>query len=135
MRSKRLQEFANNLCHMLVGWRMYEDLQVLAECNGGQLTIDLLAGKTIHASRGELNLHITQEMQAWLEEQMQNSKIDASKITKASISAKILSIKLVTTRKRVIRFEFDIHSMINTDETSYSGYLKENHEWHQRFRR
>jgi len=55
MRRKRLQEFANNLCHMLVGWRMHDDLEKLADLGNGDLTIDLLSGRTQHTTTGELN--------------------------------------------------------------------------------
>jgi hypothetical protein len=51
---------------MLVGWRMGEDLEVLADLSDGTLHIDVLSGSVKHSINGDINLHIAGELRAWL---------------------------------------------------------------------
>jgi hypothetical protein len=74
MRRKRLQEFANNLCQMLTA-RLNEDLEFLAELPDGVLEIDLLNGQAQHGHAGPISLHITDELKAWLHDQLNKSKL------------------------------------------------------------
>lgn len=66
MRRKVLQDVANTLCHMLVGWRMGEDREVLSELPDGVLTFDVLLGTAEHNVAGAASLCVAGEMAAWL---------------------------------------------------------------------
>ncbi len=132
MRRKRLQHFADVLCHMFVGWRMYDDLERLAGLPNGRLSLDLLSMKAKHSIWGDLNLHITEEMNSWLIHQCEKDGLDFAKLLQASLEVDITSQKIVTKRKWVIDFSFDCHSTIKTDEKVYSSRLAEAHTWHRR---
>ncbi len=132
MRRKRIQEFANNLCPMFAGWRINEDLEILANLPDGKLDIDLLGGKAQHSSSGPLDLHISKELECWLKEQLKSANISLSTIKSAALSVQFRTDRVATDRNRIILFEFVIESSIATDEMTYSDTLKEACRWHKR---
>jgi hypothetical protein len=75
MARKVFQDFVNTLPHMLVGWRMTEDLERITELPDGVLTIDVLKGTTTHSAAGDLTLYIAGELQAWLAGRMAEAGI------------------------------------------------------------
>ncbi len=56
MRRKKLQHYANTVCHMFVGWRMGNDLETLSELPSGKIKVDLLSGSAIHDQVGNIDL-------------------------------------------------------------------------------
>ncbi|HEX5049999.1 MAG TPA: hypothetical protein VFX89_22995, partial [Gammaproteobacteria bacterium] len=70
MRRKVLQDVANTLCHMLVGWRMGGDLEVLSELPDGVLSFDVIGGSVTHNQSGALSLHVATELSAWLKHRL-----------------------------------------------------------------
>jgi hypothetical protein len=132
VRRKILQDFANTLCQMLVGWRMAEDLEVLADLPDGTLVIDVVSGSAVHSVNGPLALYIAGELQAWLQHRLSESGIDRSGIERAVVMAAIRTERIATNRKRIISFDFAVDSTIVTAEREYRGKLCEVHHWHSR---
>jgi hypothetical protein len=117
---------------MLVGWRMAEDLEVLADLPDGTLAIDVLSGSAVHSVDGPLTLYIAGELQAWLQHRLSESAIDRSGIERAIVMAAIRTDRIATNRKRIISFDFTVDSTIVTAERQYRGKLCEVHQWHTR---
>lgn len=132
MRRKIIQDFANTLCQMLVGWRMTEDFEVLAELPDGTLTIDALTGAGSHDVIGPLDLHIAGELQAWLLHRLGISGIPVESISSAIVVARVRTDRVATVRKRVVSFDFAVQSTISTGDHRYEGQLHETHHWHSR---
>eukprot|EP00456_Euglypha_rotunda_P079837 TRINITY_DN76978_c0_g1_i1.p1 TRINITY_DN76978_c0_g1~~TRINITY_DN76978_c0_g1_i1.p1 ORF type:complete len:140 (-),score=16.83 TRINITY_DN76978_c0_g1_i1:199-618(-) len=132
MRRKIVQDFANTLCQMLVGWRMGEDLEVLAALPDGTLSINVLEGAASHDKIGAIQLHVAGELQSWLSDRLNASRIPAQIISSAEITVKIRTDRVDTNRKRIVSFDFSVQSVISTDECSYVGKLHETHRWHSR---
>ena len=132
MRRKIIQDLANTLCQMLVGWRMGDDLEALAELPDGTVSIDVLAGTASHDTAGAIQLYIAGELQAWLSHRLSVNRIPAQAITAAEVTAEICTDRIATNRKRIVSFDFSVQSIISTDECSYTGKLHETHSWHSR---
>ena len=132
MRRKILQHIANTLCPMLVGWRMYEDLEILSDLPSGTIEFDLLQAEAIHSQQGKIRLQITNELQSWMLNQFKENKIEIEKIQKVSLLAYMDTDKIKTDKKSIVSFHWSVNSEIATDEKNYKGYLKEAHQWHKR---
>jgi hypothetical protein len=117
---------------MLVGWRMENDLVVLAALPDGTLHIDVLAGTATHSSSSAIELWIAGELQGWLLNRLAESGIEASEIRVARLTAAIRTDRIATNRKRIVSFDFAVQSIIETSEREYRGALHEVHKWHTR---
>jgi hypothetical protein len=58
MRRKVLQDIANTLCQIAVGWRMGDDYERIAQLPDGTLVFDLVDGTVSHSSEGTQELWI-----------------------------------------------------------------------------
>ena len=132
MRRKIIQDFANTLCQMLVGWRMGDDLEALAGLPDGTLLVDVLAGTASHDIAGNIQLRVAGELQSWLSHRLSINRIPAHSISSATVAAEIRTDRLDTNRARIVSFDFSVHSAISTDESSYTSELQEVHRWHSR---
>jgi len=132
MRKKRIQEFANNVCQMFVGWRMNDDLELLAELPDGLVKVDLLTGQAEHDKTGPVKLYIATEIRSWLQDQFNKANIPSTAITSAKLDAQIKTDSIPTDRSRIILFDFIVESAISTTDASYTHTLKETHKWHSR---
>jgi hypothetical protein len=65
MRRKVLQDIANTLCQIVVGWRVGNDYERIAELPDGTLFFDVLAAKAAHSLVEIPELWITGELNAW----------------------------------------------------------------------
>lgn len=132
MRRKVIQDLANTLCQMLVGWRMGEDLETLAALPDGVLVVDALAGTARHDQAGPVRLHIAGELQAWLAERLSAQQIPLQAIDSAQVTATIRTDGVSTNRQQVVSFDFSVCSVIATEQCQYVGKLHEVHHWHSR---
>lgn len=117
---------------MLVGWRMHEDLEKLAELPNGTLTIDLLRRTAVHDVAGGLQLHIVEELAAWLAEKLSIEKIPIGELSSVTLEAGIRSDRVATDKKRIVLFDFDRRCSISTIQRKYEGTVHQSHTWHQR---
>jgi hypothetical protein len=129
---KVFQDFANTLPQMLVGWRMAEDLEVLADLPDGTLSIDVLNGTATHSSNSQFSLRIAEELNAWLMQQMDAHNIPRQLLDGAILTADIRSNRIATNRKRIVAFDFECKSALTSGEKTYTGSLAEKHAWHRR---
>jgi len=132
VRRKILQDYANTLCAMLVGWRMGDDLEVMADLPDGELSVNVLKGVATHSLVGVIELGVAKELQAWFFNRLKVSNIPPEEIKLATLKAGIKTDRIATNRKKIISFDFTLQSAIETNERSYLGRLKEVHSWHQR---
>jgi hypothetical protein len=129
---KVFQDFANTLPQMLVGWRMGEDLETLADLPDGTLSFDVLSGTASHSVAGALSLHVAEEMQSWLQHRLVAHRIPADTLCAATLVAEIRTDRIATDRKRIVSFDFTCSSRLVTADRTYEGRLHEKHAWHSR---
>jgi hypothetical protein len=132
VRRKVLQDIANTLCDMLVGWRMGEDLETLSDLPDGTLRFDLLNCQASHSVGRDLSLHVAGELSAWFEHRLREHGISRADILRAELVADFSTDRVKTNRKRIVSFDWKCSSRITTDEKVYEGQLKEKHQWHSR---
>jgi hypothetical protein len=132
MRRKVLQDIANTLCQMGVGWRMGDDWERIASMPDGSLEFDLLAGHVTHSSEGKVELWVAGELRAWLQHRLEAEGIDLAKILRASLTTGYRTDRIRTDRKKIVSFDFECRSELRTDERAYEGKLVERHVYHQR---
>ena len=132
MRRKVLQDIANTLCHMLVGWRMSADLEALSELPDGVLSFDVLGGSVTHNQRGALKLYVAGELSAWLKQRLTSLNIPLSALQSATLCAEVKTDRIKTDKKRIVLFDWSCESAVATDEKTYVGRLVEAHQWHTR---
>ena len=132
MRRKVLQDIANTLCQMFVGWRLGEDYEKLADLPDGTLQVNLLLEQNYHSSGVDLIFRITTELAAWFRECLIVHGIPLSEIQKCSLAVTYTTNRIKTDRKKIISFDFSCISIIKTDEVEYNGALVEKHSYHQR---
>lgn len=65
MGRKVLQDIVNTLPQMVVGWRMYEDLERLADHPTTQISINLLRQTAIRDGVNSIDLQIVDELAEW----------------------------------------------------------------------
>ena len=132
MGRKVLQDVANTLCQMLVGWRMGEDLEQLAELPDGVLSLNVLNGEARHSAAGPLDLWVAKELSSWLSSRLEILSIPISTISEASVQASINTGRILTNKRRIVSFDFEVRSSVSTSDRTYFGKLQERHEWHRR---
>ncbi len=132
MRRKVLQHYADVLCHMAIGWRMGDDLEILADLPSGRLHFDILAGLSTHDTKGEVKLYIAGEMRAWLRDRLAKDGIPLEAIESATLDVDMNTDRVKTDKKRVISFDWRCRSRISTGEKTYEVELIDQHVWHSR---
>jgi hypothetical protein len=132
MKRKILQDFANTLCAMFVGWRLGDDYEVLAALPDGTLLLELLGESAFHSSGINVNLWITGELSAWLKHRLEVHGIPIGAIINVSLRVQHKTDRIQTDRKKLVSFDFQCSSTIQTAEKTYSGTLVERHTYHQR---
>jgi len=71
---------------------------------------------------------------SWFFDRLKASNIPLEEIKEATVKAGIKTDRIATNRKKIVSFDFTLQSVIETNERSYLGKLKEVHSWHQRDR-
>ncbi len=117
---------------MLVGWRMGEDLEAIADLPDGELSVNVLVGTSVHSLAGIIELGIAKELQAWFFNRLKVSNISPEDIKLVTVKAEIKTDRIATNRKKVVSFDFTLQSVIETNERSYLGNLKGMHSWYER---
>ena len=132
MRRKIIQHYADVLCHMAIGWRMGGDLEILSELSDGTIHFDILEGEATHDTEGDIKLHISGEMNAWLRDRLSKDQILVSAIESATLDLQMNTDRIKTDKKRVVSFDWRCHSRINTDEKVYEVNHVDRHSWYSR---
>jgi hypothetical protein len=114
---------------MFVGWRMAEDLEILAELPDGTLEIDVLTETVRHSSGSPPRLHVAGELAAWLGNRLGEARLSLTKLTKAHLMVVIHTERSATARKRLIAFDFACTCTVIGYDRTYVGNLVETHTW------
>lgn len=134
MKRKVFQHYADVLCHMAIGWRMGDDLELLSDLPSGTIHYNILEGRSAHDVHGEIDLRIASEMKAWLLERLSKDRIPVEAIQTATLEVGMNTDRIKTDKKRVVSFEWQCRSVIATAEKTYRGELTDRHVWHSRVR-
>jgi hypothetical protein len=132
MRRKVLQDIANTLCQMMVGWRMGDDYERMAELPDGTLYVDLLEKTATHSAGYRPTLRIAGELSAWLAYRLSVEKIDRNALMHAKLELRYETSRIRTDREKLVSFDFTCRSSLRTDEAEYCGIVVERHAYHQR---
>lgn len=143
MRRKRLQNVADNLCHMFCGWRLNASKPLLVELGSGKLEIDALTGQCAF-QKAAIRLPIAQELHSWIHKELPLLHIPITAVIRASLVVELsFSLILWDTQTRElfltdgksVRSEqmhqcvFDCASEVATDEVVYQSKLRDIQEW------
>ena len=132
MARKVLQDLANTLCQMVVGWRMGEDVEKIANLPDGKLMIDVLSGKAKHSSGVDPDLWVSGEMQSWFEARLKALNVPAAEIETATLEVAVRTDRIKTSRKTLVSFDFECRSYVVTAGKRYEGKLVDKHTYHNR---
>ena len=132
MGRKVLQDIANTLPQMVVGWRMYEDLEKFADMANATVTMDVLRKVAVKDDSEPLSLHIVDELAAWLAHRLAVENVSADSVSAVTLCLDVRSDRVATDHKRIVLFDFDCRCSVATPDRIYEGRLKEKHRWHQR---
>lgn len=145
MRRKRLKHVAQNLCQMFCGWRLVNSYRDLERLGSGTLVIDALDGSCTFDGEPTRPTAIAGELQAWLEEDLRKTKIPATALRSARVTA-TLGLSSVDARDRLTSDQHfsqgkSIHSgqfnrltiscvgEVATDEAIYTAEYNDVEEW------
>ena len=109
---------------------MGDDLEIISELPSGCIRFDILKGLGVHDTRGEVDLYIAREMQAWLRDRLAKDNIPDNAIRSATLDVEMDTDRIKTDKKRVVSFDSRCHSRISTDEKTYEVELTDRHVWH-----
>lgn len=132
MRRKVLQDIANTLCQMVVGWRMGDDYERIAALPDGRLSFDLLTGRVTHSAGESPDLWVAEELRAWLLSRLEVEGIAVANVQSALLDVDFRTDRIKTDRKKIVSFDFECCSQLATSEKTYQGNLIERHAYHQR---
>jgi len=132
MRRKILQHYADVLCHMAIGWRMGDDLEVLSDLSDGTIHFNILEGEAIHDIEGDIKLHISDEMNTWLRDRLSKDQVLVSAIESVTLDLQMKTGRIKTDKKRVVSFDWRCHSRIKTEEKVYEVKHVDRHAWYSR---
>jgi len=128
---KVFQDFANTLPWMLVGERISNDLETLAELPDGTIYLDLLGCTAKHLTAGVVPLRVTKELTAWLRSRLITLDIPKNALSEVILMLHFRTDRIPTDRKRIISFDFDCESRLATSDRTYQG-SSGNHVYHSR---
>ena len=133
MRRKVLQDYANKVCEMFVGWRLAvsgEDIPRLIEIGSGDLDVNLLtADVTVNGSQ-PIELCIAREISAWLQ-----GRCAADGVPRAELQEAWLRVAFTASERRAKSghltrdLGFTCASRLVTDEREYEGSLNKRESW------
>ena len=129
---KVLQDIANTICQMVVGWRMGDDYERIAGLPDGRLSFDLLRGTVVHSSGISPELWVAGELSAWLAARLLAEGIPESEVRTALLDVSFRTDRIKTNRKKIVSFDFECRSVLETTAKKYEGKLVERHSYHQR---
>lgn len=132
MARKVLQDLANTLCQMVVGWRMGDDVEKIANLPDGKIVFDVLSGKATHSSGVDPDLWVSGELQAWFQARLKALNIQDKEVEAAKLEVAFKTDRIKTTRKTLVSFDFECQSSVVTADKRYEGRLVEKHSYHNR---
>lgn len=132
MARKVLQDLANTLCQMVVGWRMGDDVEKIANLPDGTIEFDVLSGSAKHSSGAVPDLWVSGELQAWFRARLATLKIKSEEVQAAKLEVAVKTDRLKTSRKTLVSFDFECKSSVVTADKRYEGKLVEKHTYHHR---
>ena len=133
MRRKVLQDYANKVCEMFVGWRLAvsaNDIPRLIEAGSGDLDVNLLDESVRLNGVDMATLGIAREVAAWLQDRCAADRVPVAELQEVRIRVAFnVSEKTGRNGHRVRDLDFKCKSRIVTDERTYEGALDKRESW------
>lgn len=133
MRRKVLQDYANKVCEMFVGWRLAvsgDDIPWLIEIGSGDLDVNLLEGDVILNGSKPIELGIAREIAAWLQDRCAADHVPIAQLQEARLHVAFTASERRTKNGHPTRdLGFSCASRIVTDERTYEGSLDKRESW------
>jgi hypothetical protein len=139
MRRKRLKHHVDTLCHMFRGWQLLNDYQTLTELGSGRLEIDFLHETCEHNGRSVSQLSIARAVRAWWLEDLAAHRIPFDDIHEARLTVDLdlaeqegqrdHSVTWAKSAPIFISCTLRAHSVLRTDEATYSSEYADRLEW------
>jgi hypothetical protein len=117
---------------MVVGWRIGEDVEKIANLPDGKIVFDILSGTATHSSGVDPDLWVAKELQVWFEARLKALNVPVTEVEAATLEVAVMTDRIKTTRKSLVSFDFECHSSVVTANKNYLGNLVEKHTYHNR---
>lgn len=111
---------------------MGDDYEIIADLPDGRLSFNLLTGSVTHSGGTSPSLWIAGELHAWLSARLVKEGIPVVELQTASLDVDFRTDRIATDKKKIVSFDFQCHSVLETSEKKYEGKLVERHTYHQR---
>jgi hypothetical protein len=139
MRRKRLQHHVDMFCHMFRGWQLLNDYRTLTELGSGRLEIDFLRETFEHSGRSIPQLSIAQAVGAWWRDDLAANRIPLDDVHDARLTADLELAEQEGQRDHAVTWakpapifiscELRAHSILRTDEATYTSEYADRLEW------
>jgi hypothetical protein len=129
MRRGLLQDYANQVCQMAVGWRLtIVDLPLLLERGKGTVTFDLLTC-TAALDGAPMSLTIMSEVRAWLDEAKLRDGLPDNLITQFTMRMHFDLTEETAGRLEQRSVELECHSEMFAADAQYRGSARKRELW------
>jgi hypothetical protein len=132
VRRKILQDYANKVCEMFVGWRLAvsgDDIPRLIAAGSGVLDVNLLDASVLLDGTGVPEYGITNEVAAWLRERCEADRIPLHEIREARVRVEFSASEADRKGHLVRDLRIQCRSQMVTDERVYEGAADKHESW------
>lgn len=133
MRRKVIQDYANKVCEMFVGWRLAvskDDIPRLIDLGSGTIDADLLVVSMRLNGVDSPPLGIVHEIAEWLRDRCLADGVPYADLLEAQMSVSFRASERKTRRSaRERSLEFECVSRIATSDRTYEGSLSKGERW------
>ncbi len=132
MRRKILQDYANKVCEMFVGWRLAvsgDDIPRLIDAGSGELEVNLLEVSVVLDGAIVPAFGIVHEVAAWLRDRCQADRVSFEEIREARVHIAFSATEEARKGQRVRDLHFQCKSRLVTDERAYEGAADKHETW------
>lgn len=132
MRRKILQDYANKVCEMFVGWRLAvsgDDIPRLIALGSGVLDVNLLDVSVVLDGTSVPAYGIVREIAAWLRDRCEADRVPFHAIQEARVRIAFSASEVDRKGHRVRDLDFKCRSRLVTDERVYEGAADKHESW------
>lgn len=132
VRRKILQDYANKVCEMFVGWRLAvsgDDIPRLIEAGSGVLDVNLLDASVLLDGTNVPAYGIVNEVAAWLRDRCEADRVPFHEIQEARVRVAFSASEVDRKGHRVRELHFQCRSQLVTDERVYEGVTDKHESW------
>jgi hypothetical protein len=127
-----MQDYANQIAQMFVGWQIgIIDLPRLATIGRGCIRIDLLSGASSVDGRPCEPFSITDAVRRWLDDAIIRDELNPAQVQQVSISCMfdVAESQSVDTVERTVNLDCTVE--LTAESGSWSGSSRKSERWHK----